>query len=486
MRKKILFLVFCSFLSFLPVAAQDLSYGEFLELYFGITTKDWALPAQKSLLKYPNLKPSNPLYQLLQIAVANNKFPNLDLTLPLKRPALESDLGLLLENNFGEHFELSGTKVLTLETLSSVLQELYKKRKKADSSPELDSAMKAVITKEIFTLLKTKFIHRELLEHRSEPRYEDLWTFVESLGEKYSKYYSPEEGKAFMDALKSEFAGIGVYLAQSGDEFPKILRVIEGSPAEKSGLQAGDLLISAQGKAYEHYPSFEAFSLALKGKAGSQAQLEVKRGNQTLQFQIPRAKLQLPFLSSKKKDNVCYLRIYSFDLGSKEAFFREKEKLHPCEMRIFDLRSNPGGVVDEVIAMLDAFIPQGKPLLTFSWYENKEILTSKDQSSFFFKAPLLILIDEQTASAAEIFAGVLKHYFPEQVKLIGTQSFGKGSVQEVVEFPEHSLLKYTIALWNIANQKESLDKKGLKPDLERKDDPLTPEDELLLKLGIES
>lgn len=79
---------------------------------------------------------------------------------------------------------------------------------------------------------------------------------------------------------------------------------------------------------------------------------------------------------------------------------------------------------------------------------------------------------------------MLKHYFPEQVKLIGSQSFGKGSVQEVVEFPEHSLLKYTVALRQIADQKESLDKKGLKPDLERKDDPLTPEDELLVKLGI--
>lgn len=366
MRKKTLFLLVFLLSSFVSVSAQDLSYGELLELYFGVTTKDWTLPAQKPLLKYRNLKPSNPLYQLLQTAVANHKFPNLDLSLPLTQPALESDLGLLLQSHFGESLGLSGNQVLTFERLTSALQAVYATKKKADPDPEVDASSKAAIAKEIFTLLKTNFIHREQLSSRSEPRYEDLASFVASLGEKYSKYYPPEEGKAFMDALKSEFAGIGVYLVHEENSFPKVVSVIEGSPAEQSGLQAGDLLISAEGKNFQHYPSFEAFSLALKGKPGTKAQLEVKRGNQTLQFQIVRAKIQLPLLSSKKKDGVCYLRLYSFDLGSKEAFFKEKAQLEPCQTRVFDLRSNPGGVVDEVIGVLEAFIPAGKTLLTMT------------------------------------------------------------------------------------------------------------------------
>lgn len=99
--------------------------------------------------------------------------------------------------------------------------------------------------------------------------------------------------------------------------------------------------------------------------------------------------------------------------------------------------------------------------------------------------PLAILINGQTASASEIFAGVLKHYFPDKVTLIGVKSYGKGSVQEVVEFQEGSLLKYTIALWSIADKKESLNHKGLTPDLMLSDDPQTIQDEVLIQLGLE-
>jgi len=113
------------------------------------------------------------------------------------------------------------------------------------------------------------------------------------------------------------------------------------------------------------------------------------------------------------------------------------------------------------------------------------MLTSKKEPIFSGDKPIAILINEQTASAAEIFAGVLKHYFPAKVSLIGEKSYGKGSVQEVVEFQEGSVLKYTIALRNIADKEESINHEGLKPDLILHDDPKTPEDEVLKRLGLE-
>ena len=192
----------------------------------------------------------------------------------------------------------------------------------------------------------------------------------------------------------------------------------------------------------------------------------------------------MPLVQSKKLDGLCYLRIYSFDQGVKKKFSEELLKLVPCETFVFDVRGNPGGIVDEVVGILESFIPNEKPILTINSPEKQEIIGSKNQNFFPFQKLTVILIDEATASAAEIFAGVLKHYYPDQVKLVGQKSYGKGSVQEVVELVEHSLLKYTVALWNIADQKDSLNQKGLIPDLMFQDDPATPQDEVLEKLGI--
>ncbi len=98
---------------------------------------------------------------------------------------------------------------------------------------------------------------------------------------------------------------------------------------------------------------------------------------------------------------------------------------------------------------------------------------------------MVMIMDEKTASAAEIFAGVLKHYYPDKVSLVGTTSYGKGSVQEVVQFEDNSVLKYTVALRYVADQADSLNGKGLKPNLVLRDDPKTPQDEVLTALGID-
>lgn len=222
----------------------------------------------------------------------------------------------------------------------------------------------------------------------------------------------------------------------------------------------------------------------MKGEVGTQVMVQVKRENQILDFVLKRETIQLPLVHSKKIDGICYLRIHSFDLGIQKKFSEELLKLMPCQTFVFDVRGNPGGVVDEVVRILESFIPYEKPILTISSPEKKEIISSKNQTFFPFEKSTAILIDEATASAAEIFAGVLKYYYPDQVKLVGQKSYGKGSVQEVVELLEHSLLKYTVALRHIANQKDSLNQKGLIPDLMLQDDPATPQDELLEKIGI--
>lgn len=467
--------------------SQNLNYEEFLKLYFGITTHEMPIPEKKPLLLYTNLKPSNPLYQLLQSAVANGKFANIEVDLPLKRPALESDLALLLKVNYGQEMQATTGKQLSFDTLKTELQKLILRQQseKAQTKQQVSKELQQAVAQEIFTLLKTKFIEKEKLENLQAPKYEGLSDFISKLGEKYTRYYTPSEGKTFMEMLQNEFAGVGMYLIQTGNQHPIVVKVIDKTPADKAWIKAWDTLIAVNGKSFSQYSDLEAFIQDLKGEAGTTVSVDIKRENQTLNFVVIREKIQIPLIHSKKQGTACYFQIHAFDIGIKKKLDQEMKNYWSCASRIFDLRDNPWGVVDEVVNILDEFIPKGKPILTISSQGGKEVLASKQDPIITMDKPLAILINEQTASASEIFAGVLKHYFPDKVTLIGVKSYGKGSVQEVVEFQEWSLLKYTVALWHIADQGVSLNHKGLSPDLMLSDDPQTIQDEVLVQLGLE-
>lgn len=173
--------------------SQVLNYGELLSLYFGVATQKRNLPKEKPLLKYTNLKPSNPLYQLLQIAVANGKFPNLETALPLEKPALESDLALLVNQNFDYHLPITSGSQLSFDFLKNSLQKLYTNFSKEPNPEPLSEATKSVISSEIIKLLKTNFIHKEHLQNIETPSYEELSTFVKNIQDRYTQYYRPQE-----------------------------------------------------------------------------------------------------------------------------------------------------------------------------------------------------------------------------------------------------------------------------------------------------
>lgn len=216
--------------------SQNLNYEEFLKLYFGITTHEMPIPEKKPLLLYTNLKPSNPLYQLLQSAVANGKFANIEVDLPLKRPALESDLALLLKVNYGQEMQATTGKQLSFDTLKTELQKLILRQQseKAQTKQQVSKELQQAVAQEIFTLLKTKFIEKEKLENLQAPKYEGLSDFISKLGEKYTRYYTPSEGKTFMEMLQNEFAGVGMYLIQTGNQHPIVVKVIDKTPADKA------------------------------------------------------------------------------------------------------------------------------------------------------------------------------------------------------------------------------------------------------------
>lgn len=487
MFKRRIFILVCSGVCLGSLAsAQELRYGELLSLYFGVVGQEWTFSEQKPLLNFTNLKPSNPLYQLLQLAVANQKFPNLKLALPLQNIALESDLASLLSQNFSYQMDYLEWVPLSFEKLKTELQYLqhflettsYRWKNQQED-------LKNKVVNEVFSLLKRKFINKEKLENLELPTYDQLSDFVEHLEEPHTKYYSPKEGKQFMDMIKGSFAGIGIYLVHKQEGYPEIVSVIENGPAEKAWLMVGDELLGVNGVSFLDYKNLDTFILDLKGKVWTKVQLQIRRKNQILIIEVIRNHIELPLLNSKKKGDLCYLRMYSFDLWAKKKFAKELQNLLPCKSFVFDLRKNPWGVVEEVVGILQSFLPYNSPILTINFPEKQELLRAQGQIFFPFENPTAVLINETTASAAEIFAGVLKHYYPDTVKLIWKKSYGKGSMQEVVEFPEHSVLKYTLAFRNIADQDFTINQKGISPDLVLEDDPNTEKDEVLAFVGLE-
>ncbi len=185
MLKKGILIFLMFFLCIGTSFAQEptLSYEEFLKLYFGITTHEMQIPEQKPLLLYTNLKPSNPLYQLLQTAVANQKFANIKTDLPLKRPALESDLSLLLKLNYNQEMQAITGNKLTLEVLKKELQKLIltQKAEKEETRSKSTESIKQAVVKGIVQLLKTKFTEKEKLANLSDPTYDQLSDFVAQL-----------------------------------------------------------------------------------------------------------------------------------------------------------------------------------------------------------------------------------------------------------------------------------------------------------------
>ena len=476
--------------STIAMDVNSLTYGDLLSLYFWALTPDWK-NTNHPVLNYTNINENDSLYPLLEKAVANDKFPNLSIPLPLNNQAYEDDLALLIKNNFWKDIEYSKGKKLTFNFLLTELKAVYKKNaEKQESSQIINSILQNSpvtndeIADSVLSLLKNNYINKDQLSSTSSIEYDNLSEFVESLGEEYTVYYNPKEGKDFMDNLNWEFAWIWVYIEQLGDENPKIVEVIPWTPAEDVGLQAEDQIMSIDWKVLSDFSDSSSFIDALKGEVWSRVQVWIKRDGQNLSKIITRAIIQVPTVVTTKKWWTCYVNVYSFDIGSKDSFLDKFKNLGSCDQYIFDVRSNPGWVIDEVTWILDKFIPYWKVIMTEKWVDENEVIKSIEIPSYSLNKTTYVLIDNYTASAAEIFAGVLKHYYPNTVKLVGTQTYGKGSVQQVVQFPNDAIIKYTIWLWYVADEETSIDKVWLTPDIYVADNPYTSQDEVLERIGF--
>ena len=291
--------------------------------------------------------------------------------------------------------------------------------------------------------------------------------YVKGLGDKYTEYIPKSEMKDFTENITGSFVGIGIYMIADEDNGRVIVYYpIPESPAEKAGIKPGDAIISVNGVEYTS-DDFEKIADYIKGEIGTKVKLVIERDGKRLDFEITRQKIEVNPISSKiLKNNIGYINFPSFDSDSSK---RLKEKIDDLVSKgakslILDLRNNGGGIVDESTKIADYFLDKGKTIMTTKDNKGKEE-TEKTKTKITYDMPLVVLTNENTASASEILTAALKDN--ERAKVIGTKTYGKGVIQEVLTLSDGSGIKITTAEYFTPNGTE-INKKGISPDIEVK------------------
>jgi len=286
---------------------------------------------------------------------------------------------------------------------------------------------------------------------------------MDALNDPYSVYFEKEsgEGEAFLQSVSGEYGGVGIQLEEVGKEYCRIVSAFEDSPAEKAGLKAGDLITAVDGKSVKGKTSAFVSSL-LKGEQNTRVSVSVSRNGQDLTFSVMRAIIRLESVTSEMMEgDAAYIRISQFDTDTHEEFAKHWAKMREQNAKalILDLRNNGGGYVDTATAIADQLVEEG-PLVYFA---KRSAIYDAVQASGdgHCDVPILVLVNENTASASEILAAALRD--GAGAKLVGTTTFGKGVSQNVWNLANGDTLKLSTSYF-LTPKREMIDKVGLAPD----------------------
>lgn len=298
-------------------------------------------------------------------------------------------------------------------------------------------------------------------EEKMEGIYKGL---MSSTNDKYTDYYSPKEFKDLMVTMEGDYGGIGATLSQDkATKEVSVVEVYEGSPAARAGLERGDIVISVDGHLGTD-ESLDDFVQRIRGEEGTSIEMVYKRGDQEKTIEITREEVIVPSVSHRMLDDkIGYIRISSFVNGTQKDFEDALADLQSQGMQgiVFDMRDNGGGMVDSVVAILDDILPAGTVVYTMDKSGKREDYTSDDAKKI--DIPVTVLVNESTASAAEIFTGAIRDF--NYGTIIGTNTFGKGIVQSTVPLSDGSAVKITVATYYTPSG-ECIHEKGIKPDIE--------------------
>ncbi len=326
---------------------------------------------------------------------------------------------------------------------------------------------------DVLQQLENSFIEPEKID-QNKLVYGAAKGMVESLGDPYTTFFDPSESKSFQDDISGYFEGIGLQI-EVRDERLKVVAPLEDTPAQHSGILAGDEIVKINGTSTTGMSSDKAVTM-IKGPKGTEVTLTIYRNgwNETKDFKIIRDTIRVPSLDLSFKDvngkKVAYLKIFQFSDVLYSDFQKAAREIinNNAQGIILDLRNNPGGLLDQAQDIAGWFLKNREVILKEETrvgdkYETKDYLSFGP--STFASKPVVILINQGSASASEILTAAL--HDNRNAVIIGETSFGKGKVQQLFSLTDNSSIKITIANW-LTPKGEQIDGNGIKPDIEVK------------------
>lgn len=290
---------------------------------------------------------------------------------------------------------------------------------------------------------------------------------AKSLGDPYTEFFNPQQAKIFKQDLSGSFEGIGIEIGIKKDQLT-VIAPLKGTPGEKAGLRSGDLIVKINGKSTSDMSVDEAVNI-IRGKKGKEVTLTIFREGwkDAKDIKIVRDVINVdPVEWQLKESDIAYIYVHQFNESLPANFKKVAFEIlkSPAKKIVLDLRNNPGGYLEVAQDIAGWFIKQGQivTIEDFGKNRNKEQFEAKGNAALS-DYPIVILINEGSASASEILAGALRDN--RNIKLIGEKSFGKGSVQEVVNLADGlSFIKITIAKW-LTPKGNLISEVGLNPDV---------------------
>jgi len=325
--------------------------------------------------------------------------------------------------------------------------------------------------------LEQKYVDKKKL-NKKQMVYGAIKGMVASVKDPYTFFLTPQENKQSKDDLAGEFEGIGAQLGLKNGQIV-VIAPLNNSPAEKAGVKGGDLVLKVNHQSTKNWTLIEAVK-KIRGKQGTKVVITMGRNNKEIDIPIIRGKIEVPSVElSYETESTCrencskaaVIKVNQFGNNTINEWDRSIDKVvrqwHQKKIKglVIDLRNNPGGFLQSAVYLTSEFLPQKKVVVKQESTSLKNKIYLVERKGKLLNIPLVVLINGGSASASEIMAGALRDH--RRAKLVGEKSFGKGSVQDVVDLQGGAGLHVTIAKWILPNG-DWINGKGIKPDIEVK------------------
>jgi carboxyl-terminal processing protease len=334
------------------------------------------------------------------------------------------------------------------------------------TTPLSSSNFETKTLQNVYSFLQDKYLYPDQINDKKDTELGSVKGLVSSLDDPYTVYFSKDEYDSFQENLEGKFEGIGAQIGLREEQLI-IETPIDGTPANKAGLLPGDEIVTIDGESTIGLSVEEAVT-KIRGEKGTEVKLEIARkGQDRLKtVTITRDVIDIPNITVEEKDGIAIISISQFQAETAQELDTKLAELSQKGVKkvVLDLRNNPGGYLQSAVETIELFAPKGSIAVTEKGKNDKVIEELKTKKApKYGDIPLVVLVNEGSASASEIVAGALRDL--KKTQLIGKKTFGKGVVQSTQKFPDGSVLKYTIAEWFTPSGK-AINKEGINPDIE--------------------